>query len=315
MRVLVIGGSGFIGQRLVGRLLAEGHMVAILSRNPFFDSQGTGTEPQLIKGDIRIFPEVMKAIREQQSERIVHVAYTLTAEGEAYPYQALQVNALGSGNVFEAARLSGVKRVVFCSSIAAYAPPEFYPDRAVTEEEVLMKPTSIYGATKVLNEFLASRFEARYGVEMPALRISAVYGAGRADRGVTAWTSQMVESALSREPVTVKLRPDQWANFIYVDDVAEQLFRLTNKDHLDHRIYNSGGQTARAEDLAHVVRRTYIDLRVAFDPQAPAWPYPHRVDGSRLEREIGFVPRGIEEGLRVQMNEQRLRRGQGRSGN
>ena len=305
MRILVTGGSGFIGQRVVSNLLNDNNHVVIMSRRPMAISDAHVDRLDTVKGDIRIFSDVMQAVGDFEIEGVVHVAYTLTAEGEANPLLALQVNTLGAGNIFEAARIAKVKRVVLCGSIAAYAPPEHYQGQPVTEDEVLMKPTSIYGATKVLNEFMASRFENQYGVEIPCLRISAVYGSGRAERGVTAWTTQMVKGAIEGKPVSIKLRADQLSNFIYVDDVAEQLFRLTKMDNLKYRVYNSGGHTSTPGEFAKIVHKYYPNLQINFDPNAPKWPYPHKVDGRRLESEIGFKPRSPEEGLLAQINQAR----------
>lgn len=305
MRILVTGGSGFIGQRVVSNLLNDNNHVVIMSRRPMAISDAHVDRLDTVKGDIRIFSDVMQAVGDFEIEGVVHVAYTLTAEGEANPLLALQVNTLGAGNIFEAARIAKVKRVVLCGSIAAYAPPEHYQGQPVTEDEVLMKPTSIYGATKVLNEFMASRFENQYGVEIPCLRISAVYGSGRAERGVTAWTTQMVKGAIEGKPVSIKLRADQLSNFIYVDDVAEQLFRLTKMDSLKYRVYNSGGHTSTPGEFAKIVHKYYPNLQINFDPNAPKWPYPHKVDGRRLESEIGFKPRSPEEGLLAQINQAR----------
>jgi UDP-glucuronate 4-epimerase len=306
MRILVTGGSGFIGQRVVERLLTRGHQAIVMARRPTHTPHEEKDGAIAAGGDVRVFSDVVKIVREHEVERIVHVAYTLTAEGEANPLQALQVNALGAGHIFEAARLGGVRRVVFCGSIAAYAPPELYGDRPVTEDEVLMKPTSIYGATKVLTEFMASRFESRYGTEIPTLRISAVYGTGRASRGVTAWTSQMVSGAINRQPVNIRLRPDQLSSFVYVDDAAEQLVRLVLADELSHRVYNSGGHTSTPTQFAAIIRRYYPGFQVEFDPGAPKWPYPHLVDGSRLEKEIDLKVKSPEEGLLDQINQERL---------
>jgi nucleoside-diphosphate-sugar epimerase len=309
MRILVTGGSGFIGRQVVNKLLDQGHKVVIMSRNP---STGEDDNPDqtAVRGDIRLFPDVSKIVFENKIERIVHVAYALTAEGEANPMLAVQVNALGASHIYEAARLAGIKRVVVSGSIAAYAPPELYGDRPVTEDEDLMKPVSIYGATKVLNEFMAGRFEARYGTEIPTLRISAVYGAGRAERGVTAWTSQLVAGAVDGQPVSIGLRSDQLSNFIYVDDVAEQLVRLTLADRLSYRIYNSGGNTSTPSEFADIIKNYFPSLTVVFDSQAPKWPYPYKVDGSRLEEELGFRPRSPAEGLLAQINQELARQGQ-----
>lgn len=310
MRILVTGGSGFVGQRVVNDLLAQGHKVIIFSRQPRLSPEQEQAGAVIARGDIRIFNDLIKTVKEHQVDRIIHVAYALTAEGEANPMLAMQVNALGGSHVFEAARLSGVDRVIFCSSIAAYASPDYYGDRAVTEDEDLMKPASIYGATKVLNEFIASRFEALYGTVIAVLRISAVYGTGREDRGVTAWTSQMVNAAVRRRQVSIRLRPDQSSNFIYVDDVSRQLTRLVLAGSLKHRVFNSGGYTSTSSEFATIVRKYYPDFEVHFDPQAPKWPYPHKVDGRRLENEIGFKPRSPEEGLLDQINQARAELGE-----
>lgn len=226
MRVLVTGGTGFVGKRVVERLLDAGTHVIVLSRRPQTLHGDILKRIESVSADIRVFSDVMRVLSDFKVERIIHVAYTLTAEGEANPLSAIQTNVLGTSNIFEAARIYKSERVVFCSSIAAYAPQELYGDRFVTEDEVLMKPVSIYGASKVLNEFMASRFEMRYGIEIPILRIGAVYGTGREERGVTAWPNQMVSGAVRGEPVFIRLRPDQLASLIYLDDVAEQLVRL-----------------------------------------------------------------------------------------
>jgi len=306
MRILVTGGSGFIGQRVVERLVERDHNVVVMSRRPqiFLDAP---EKVETVSGDIREFSDVMKTVSDSGIDRIIHVAYTLTAEGEANPLLALQVNCLGTCNVFEAARLYGIKRVIFCSSIAAYAPTEYYGERAVTEDEDLMKPVSIYGATKVLNEFMASRFEARYGTEICSLRISGVYGTGREERGVTAWTSQIVSGAVRERPVFVRLRSTQRACFIYVDDVAEQVVRLAFLDRPNFRIYNSGGYTATPKDFTNILKKYYPNVDVTFDEDAPLWPYPPEVDGTKLEKDIGFKIRDPEDGLLEQVNQERAR--------
>ena len=309
MKVLVTGGAGFIGLRIVRKLLARGHQVAVMSRSPHIEDPEIKDQVQAVSGDMRLFGDVMKAVAASQPQAIIHVAYALTAPGEADPFWAVQVNVLGTNSVFEAARLSGVKRIVFCSSIAAYAPFEAYQGRAVDEEEPLLRAPSIYGQTKALNEFMAAKFEAKYGVEIASVRISPVYGTGRADRGVTAWTTQMVLGAVGGQPVTIALRPDQMANFLYVDDSAEQMVRLALKDRLAHRIYNSGGVTASCSDCAAIVKKYYPEAQINFTPDAPQWPYPFLVNGDRLEQEIDLKLRAPDDCLLEQINLERAARG------
>jgi UDP-glucose 4-epimerase len=305
MKIMVTGGAGFIGLRAVKKLLERGHEVAVMSRSPRPGDAEIEGKAETLSGDMRLYSDVMNAVMHSRPEVIIHVAYALTAAGEAAPHWAILVNVLGTSNVYEAARLTGPRRVIFGSSIAAYAPHVMYGERLIGEDEPLLKSGSIYGQTKAFNEFMAAKFEAKYGLEIPSVRISAVYGTGREARGVTAWTSQMVAAAIAGRPVKIGLRSDQQANFIYVDDVAEQLVRLALAQKLAHRIYNSGGTTRTTGDFAAIVKKYYPAAEIGFDEHAARWPYPHLIDGRRLEQEIGFKVRDPEDGILDQINQER----------
>jgi len=213
---------------------------------------------------------------------------------------------LGACYVFEAARMAKVERIVFCSSIAAYASQDCYGDRPVTEDEILMKPAFIYGATKVLDEFMAATFERKHGLEIPVLRIAGVYGKGREEGGLTTWTSQLVSNAVRGKPSFVPLRPDQQGSFIYVDDVVEQLIRLCLAERLNYKIYNSGGYTSTPKDFGDILKRYYPEADITFDQHASRWPYSYRMDGTRIARELNLEIRDLEAGLLDQINEERF---------
>jgi UDP-glucuronate 4-epimerase len=311
MPILVTGGTGFIGQSVVQRLVTMGNRVVVVSRRPAPFPREIEGQIESVAADIRVFSDVMRVVCDFKIDKIIHIAYTLTAEGEANPLSAIQTNVLGTCNLFEAARVYGAKRVVFCSSIAAFAPQESYGDRLLKEEEDFMKPVSIYGATKVLNEFMAARFEKRYGLEVPLLRISAAYGTGREERGVTAWTSQLVAAVTRDKPAFVRIRSDQKASFIYVDDVAEQLVRLSLAEKLNYRCYNSGGYLSTPGDFRGIVKKYYPKAEITFDEKGPLWPYPYKLDGSRLAKEINLQLRDPESGLLGQINQERASLGLG----
>lgn len=305
----VVGGSGFIGEQVVKKLLHRGEEVVVMSRRPgiFKELQN---KLAAVPVDVRVFSDVIRAIHDFGIDRIIDVAYMLTAEGERYPLSAIQVNVLGTCNIFEAARVCGVKRVVFSSSIAAYGSQDCYGDRLVTADEILLKPVSIYGATKVLTEFLASSFETKFGIEIPVVRIGAVYGAGREERGVTAWTSQLVSSAVHGKPALINIRPNQQASFIYVEDVAEQLVRLCLAQKLNYRLYNSGGYTSTPSQFAKIVGKYFPDADIKFNEEAPLWPYPYKVDGTRIAKELNWEIRDPEAGLLAQINKELVSLGQ-----
>jgi nucleoside-diphosphate-sugar epimerase len=306
MRILVTGGIGFIGGRVVERLLNSGNKIVVMDRRTQVFPEVIQDKIENVAGDIRAFSDIMRVIHDFKIDRIIHVAYALTTESEADPLAAIQINVLGTCNIFEAARICEIERVVFCSSMAAYGPQECYGDRPVKEDEILMKPVFIYGATKVLNEFMASRFEKKFGLEIPVLRIAAVYGKGREERGLTAWASHLVSNVVRGKPAFINLRPDQLSSFIYVDDVVEQLTRLCLAETLNYRIYNSGGFTSTPREFSEIIKKYYPDSNIKFDENAAPWFYPYKMDGTRIANEFNWEIRDPEAGLLDQINQERF---------
>ena len=97
--------------------------------------------------------------------------------------------------------------------------------------------------------------------------------------------------------------------WLYVDDCAEQLIRLALKPQLAHFAYNNGGESVTAAQLAEMVRHWLPDAKISFDESKPTTPLIDRMDGRRLENEIGFKPRPLLDGIRAHINEARAAAG------
>ena len=235
MRVLVIGGTGFIGASAVRKLAAQGDSVVCFDRvikpDQFADC---GDRVVVVSGDVTRIEEIWAVIREQQVERIINLAYLLAVPTERSPHGSTIINVLGMSNVFEAARLSGLKRVVYASSIAVHGGQDQFGDRAV-DESVYGIPFNLYGAHKALNEFLARSFNRRYRMEIAGLRIAVVFGPGR-ERGFTGHNHLITEPALGR-PVSASFSPEAKLSLIYMADVAEILVRMVRADQIRHQVY------------------------------------------------------------------------------
>ena len=121
MSVLVIGATGFIGPRLIKRLIDRGESVVGMDLNPGSASfSGVPIGAPVVRGDVTQFEDVMRTILDVKPERVINLAYGLGA-GEGNPHQVMRLDVLGMDNVFEACRLTGVKRVVYASSIGSAA--------------------------------------------------------------------------------------------------------------------------------------------------------------------------------------------------
>lgn len=118
MTTLVFGGTGFIGRRTIPRLVKNGEKVVVMDINPDTGSfRDLSDDVRVIAGDITNFEDVIKAIMDSKPDRIMNLAYLL-GSGEDTPHFALRINIMGMDNCFEAARLCGVNRITYASSIA-----------------------------------------------------------------------------------------------------------------------------------------------------------------------------------------------------
>ena len=135
MTVLVVGGTGFIGPRLIRKLVERGERVACMDLNPASELlSGWEREVEVVRGDVTQFEDVMRTVIEFQPDRLINLAYRLGG-GEENPHHAIRLNILGMDNCFEAARLQGIRRVVYASSIAVSGQQSNFGDRAANEDD------------------------------------------------------------------------------------------------------------------------------------------------------------------------------------
>jgi nucleoside-diphosphate-sugar epimerase len=99
-------------------------------------------------------------------------------------------------------------------------------------------------------------------------------------------------------PVTLPFPSEDWNCYIYVKDLAEEVYRLSTKSSLTYRIYNSGGHSLRAADLAGLVREIIPEAQISFSPDRPNSPFIYRMEDSRIREEIKFPLRSMAEGIR-----------------
>src|SRR5207237_4690961 len=169
MSVLVIGATGFIGPRLIRRLIARGESVVGMDLNPAAAPFGdVPIGAPMVRGDVTQFEDVMRTVLDVKPERLINLAYGLGA-GEGNPHQVMRLDVLGMDNCFEAARLAGVKRVVYASSIAVSGQQSHFGDRMATEDDPTYG-TSQYAMHKIFNEFQARKYIKTDGMSITDVR-------------------------------------------------------------------------------------------------------------------------------------------------
>ena len=286
MSVMVTGGAGFIGARIVRRLVEQGEEVVCFDAAP----PRANLEPyldriQVYRGDITQMPHLLEAVNTHRVRKIIHMAALLPPDTEERPHYGMLVNIQGTNNVFEVARWTGVERVVYASSIAAYGVQETFGDRPLREED-LPAPANVYGMTKAANDFAAGRYIDRYGLDLRGVRICTVFGHGRVT-GMTGMIGGLLMSLPAvGKPIALPFHRDEKSPMVHAQDVAEIFVGLALAEGLNHRVYISGGHLATIGDMADIVRSIIPDAQISTGDQVV--PHVYLVDNSRMLADIGY---------------------------
>src|SRR6185369_794974 len=290
MSVLVIGATGFIGPRLIRRLLARGESVVGMDLNP--GAAAFGDVPigaPVLRGDVTQFEHVMRTILDVKPERVINLAYGLGA-GEGNPHQVMRLDILGMDNVFEACRLTGIKRVVYASSIAVSGQQSHFGDRPANEDDPV-HGTSQYAMHKIFNEFQARKYIKNYGMSIVGVRPANVTGPDKV-RGSVDHVQIMTEAARGK-PVHLPQK-GLMRLLVHVEDMAEIFTRVLLAEAPRHHLYNSGGIPVSLGELADIVRGFLPDAQITFAQEGGREDSGnYLVDNSRLAKEFGIEYPGL----------------------
>jgi UDP-glucose 4-epimerase len=296
--ILVTGGTGFVGSYIAKTLLAEGHKVVCFDN--FIDpsrQKFIGENAILQRGDVTRIEEIISVVKEYHVEKIISLAFLMPLEAEKNLQLAAHINILGVNNVFETARLCGIKRVVYSSSISGYGHVSCYGDKPAREvPEDFYPANNVYGAAKQFNEFMAGRYNEYHHMEIVCIRVSVVFGYGRT-RGSTVWVDNMISNPVRGVPAHVPRRSSQKVNLIYVKDLAEIFSNVVMAPKLNHRIYNSGRFTVSLGEFSEIVKRHIPNADFTFDEDAPPFYLVHNVDDSRMRKEFKLKYNSFEDNI------------------
>lgn len=300
--ILVIGGTGFIGSYVARELVRNGHAVVCFDNAVNEARPGSiGEDVRVCRGDITQIESIITACQEYGIDRVVSLAFLMPLEAERHLSLAARVNVLGVNNVFDAARICGIKRVVHASSISAYGHYSWYGETPAAEIPDHFHPANnVYGAAKQFNEFMAGRYNQYHGMEIICVRTSIVFGYGRAF-GSTAWIDDMISNPVRGRTAHVPKRSTQKVSLIYVKDLAAIFAALITAADPRHRVYNSGRHTVSLGALSELVAKEIPGAQFIFDEEAVSFYLVHAVDSSRYTNEFMSVFPTLEENIRDQI--------------
>jgi nucleoside-diphosphate-sugar epimerase len=201
----------------------------------------------------------------------------------------MRLNVMGMDNVFEAARLCGVKRITYASSIAVSGLQTNFGDR-MTNEDDAMYGTRQYSKHKMFNEYQASQYNRIYGMNITGIRPPNVTGYDK----VRGSTDHVLAIVLPAEGLPVNFPHKQMTKLpLHVDEIAEVFTRVTLADSSAYEVYNAGGTPISLGEIADIVREFIPDAQITFDDEGGIEHSDNfLVDNSRLltEFELEYAP-------------------------
>ena len=266
MGTLITGGTGFVGAEVVRTLIRRG--AASLTVFDINDSPQRLSEiaarVTIRKGDLGNFSQVLDAVRASRADVIYHLGGMLSLPSDLDPQAAFQANALGTYHVLEAARIFGVSKVIFSSTIGTYC---LGLEQQPIDDLTLQRPMLFYGACKVFGEHMGAFYRRKYDIDFRCVRFPSIVGPGVRTHGSVQYTSRVIEESANGNPFTIWVRPDTRVTLLYVKDAALAMVALAEvpADRIRMVNYVLGGPRPSAQELADLVAAKLPGAQIDFD--------------------------------------------------
>ncbi len=293
--ILVVGSAGQIGSELVLALrdiYGGDHVIAgVRKTKPSEKLTSTGPCEVVDALDKEM---LVKVVDKYEVDVIINMAAILSGTGEKNPMLAWDVNMNGLINILELARERKMSQVLVPSSIAVFGPTTPVDD---TPQETILKPTTIYGVTKVAGELLGDYYVKRYGLDVRGLRYPGIIshetlpGGGTTDYAVAIYYE-----AIKNKKYTCFVNEETRLPMMYMPDCLKATIDLMQADFSKlnyHCDYNIGAMSFTVAEMAESIKKHIPEFEISYEPdfrQAIADSWPNSVDDGPARKDWGWKP-------------------------
>lgn len=291
-RFLVIGSSGQIGSELVPALrekYGKGNVIEADIKTP----ENLREKDLFINLDALNREALDKIVHEREVDTIYHMASILSATGEKMPQTAWNLNMNSLMNVLEVGRKYNVERIIWPSSIAAFGPST---PREKTPNDTILRPTTMYGITKVAGELLVEYYFKKYGLDTRSMRLPGIISSETLPGGgTTDYAVEIFYEAIKDKKYTCFVKETTMLPMMYMPDCIKSHIDLAEADasKLRHRVFNVAGMSFTAGELAAEIRKHIPEFRIEYKPdfrQQIADSWPKSIDDSCAREEWSWNP-------------------------
>ena len=292
-RILVTGSYGQIGTELIGAMRKKyggENVIATGRKKPPKILREDGPYYRL---DVLDTNQLHTMLVDYDIDIVLHNASLLSATGERNPQLAYRTNIEGAYNVLEAVRILRLDQVMIPSSIAAFGPST---PRDNTPNDVIMRPTTAYGVSKVFIELWGEYYSKRYDMDFRSLRYPGIISSeALPGGGTTDYAVEIFYEALKNKQYTCFLGKDTMLPMMYMPDCIKSTIDLIEADEskLVHRSFNVTAMSFTPEDIANEIKKHIPDFKIDYEPdfrQQIAETWPRSLDDSAARDEWGWQP-------------------------
>jgi nucleoside-diphosphate-sugar epimerase len=304
----LVTGVGLVGTSFGQVALKRGERLVFFDFQPrreFLRKKLGESDALVVQKDVRDLPALIQAIKEHQVDTVVHTAGLIGGRVAEAIYTGLQVNVMGTINVAEAVRLTGVKRLVHISTFGVY--DRRYEGAEPITEDFPRGSGAAYSNSKVAKELVLEAYQRLYGFELVVLRPANVYGFGHfwSGSGGGEILQTLLQKGLAGEAVAVPQGQTRDFEYVYCKDIGRAIDLAATVPAPAKTFFNIGmGVITKFEDLLTVVKRLLPKLKVEIKPGTPPHSIKQPMVISQAKQFLGWEPQfNMEAGFRDYLEE------------
>ncbi len=298
MKILVVGGAGYVGSVCAELLLDQGHQVGIFDNLSEGHRAAIDSRAEFVEGDLQDRPSIEKALAKHRPDAVMHFAASaLVGESMQNPSKYFRNNIANGLNLLDAMVSVGMEKIVFSSTCAIFGPPERVP----IDETMPMRPINPYGESKLAFEKILRWYSEIHGLKFISLRYFNAAGAsekfGEDHRVETHLIPNVLKAALGQKP-NVEIfgtdyeTPDGTCirDYIHIVDLARAHILALSATKSDFYNLGTGGGASVREVIDSCRKITGRKIDIAEKPRRPGDPPRLIASSEKIKRELGWKP-------------------------